>query len=153
MMYADSHTHCTYSFDGQQTVDELCASALEHGLSRVAITDHFDADGEFEDYYTHYDPKAAKRDIEEAREKYRGRLEIARGLELGQPYSHPAESEAFVKKYSFDFVIGSLHNLLRVPDFSFINFEKVPQPLIERLWERDLEETYELLLDRSKHGC
>lgn len=153
MTYVDTHTHSTFSFDGKQSVDELCASAIAHGISKVAITEHFDTDGTIEGIYSPYDADGAEKAVMEAREKFRGKLEISHGLELGQPYSYPAECQKLIKEHNFDFIIGSLHNLLRVPDFCFLKYESMSDRQIETLWERSLDEIYNLLLDSSKHGC
>lgn len=152
-MFADMHTHSCYSFDGKQTVDELCESAIAHGISVVAITDHLDVDGDFEGYYTKYRAPEARADVARAKEKYRGKLSVVYGLELGQPYTHPGEIGDFMKEYHFDFIIGSLHNLVRVPDFSMIKFDNMEYELIDHLWKRMLDELENLLLDSTKHPC
>jgi histidinol-phosphatase (PHP family) len=153
MIYADSHTHSVFSFDGHQSVDELCRSAIEKGIQKIALTDHLDCDGEFEGYYDHYDAEGAKKAVLEAREKYEGKVEIAYGVELGQPYTHPKETRALIEKQGFDFIIGSLHNLVGVPDFCMLDYTKMTDRQIELLWQRDLDETYRLLLDEGTHGC
>lgn len=153
MIYADSHTHSVFSFDGHQSVDELCRAAMEKGIQKIALTDHLDCDGEFEGYYDHYDAEGAKKAVLEAREKYEGKVEIAYGVELGQPYTHPEKTRALIEKQGFDFIIGSLHNLVGVPDFCMLDYTKMTDRQIELLWQRDLDETYRLLLDTGAHGC
>ncbi len=152
-MFADSHTHSCYSFDGKQTVDELCESAVAHGISAVAITDHLDVDGDFEGYYTKYRAAQAREDVFRAKEKYRDKLKLTYGLELGQPYTHPEEIAEFMNEYHYEFIIGSLHNLVRVPDFSMIKFDHMEQELIAHLWKRMLDELENLLLNPEKHPC
>lgn len=147
MQYIDTHIHTNFSFDGTNTPDEICAAAAAAGLSAIAITDHFDADGIYEGFYSPYAGAKAKELILKAREKYAPGLRVAFGLEIGQPYAYPAQCEAMVGELNFDFIIGSLHNLMRTPDFCFLKFDNMPQLLIERLWERSLEETYTLLLE------
>ena len=88
MIYADSHTHSVFSFDGHQTVDELCRSAIEKGITKIALTDHLDCDGEFEGFYDHYDAEGAKKAVLEAREKYKGQILAYKTCKLTHiPYS------------------------------------------------------------------
>lgn len=147
MFYTDTHTHTCFSFDGFNTPDEICAAATAAGLSSIAITDHYDADGIIEGIYDPYLGAEAKKTVLAAREKYAPALRVAYGIEIGQPYAYPTECEAFARECCFDFIIGSLHNLIGMPDFCFLKFDKMPQVLIERLWERTLEEIYTLLLE------
>ncbi|MDD4773538.1 MAG: histidinol-phosphatase HisJ family protein, partial [Eubacteriales bacterium] len=147
MLYIDTHIHTNHSFDGTGTPDEICAAASASGLSAIAITDHFDADGIFEGIYDPYDGAKVKELIQKARERYSPALRVAFGLEIGQPYTYPARCEAMARELNFDFIIGSLHNLIKTPDFYYLKFDNMPQPLIERLWERYLEEIYTLLLE------
>lgn len=151
MLYTDTHTHTNFSFDGFSSPDEMCSAAVKAGLCAVAITDHYDADGIIEGIYTPYTGAEAKEAVHAAREKYSPGLRVAYGIEIGQPYTYPAECEAFARESAFDFIIGSLHNLVGMPDFCFLQFEKMPQALIERLWERTLEEIFTLLLEYK--GC
>jgi histidinol-phosphatase (PHP family) len=146
MYYIDTHTHTNFSFDGHNTPDEMCAAAVAAGLAVIAITDHYDADGVIEGLYPPYFAEEAKNAILAARTKYAPELRVVYGIEIGQPYAYPAECEAFTRECGFDFIICSLHNLIGVPDFSFLKYDNMPQELIERLWERALEEIYTLLL-------
>lgn len=137
-MLADSHTHSTYSFDGHASIVEMCAAAAERGVTSLAVTDHYDIDGILDGFFPDYDGIAARRDIEAAALQYAGKVELVRGIELGQPDLRPDEARAFLKKHDFEFVIGSCHNLARVPDFYFINFTEMPEPLMKDLFRRSL---------------
>ena len=41
----DMHTHSVFSFDGNDSCEELCEGALKRGAKAIAITDHCDIDG------------------------------------------------------------------------------------------------------------
>ena len=151
MYLADTHTHTFFSFDGHQTIDELCESAAKKGISAIAVTEHYDADGIIEGYYPPYFADKSRDAVYEARDKYKGKLKISHGIELAQPYTYPKECSALISDYKFDYVIGSLHNLVKFPDFCFLNYEKMPQLLMETFWERSLDEIYSLLLQYE--GC
>lgn len=146
MFLCDYHTHTLYSFDGapESTPDALCRRALELGLSDIAITDHCDINGEVEGIYTPYDADAAFAAMQEAKEAYRGRLQVVCGIELGNAHQYPAEAAAVLAKHPYEFVIGSLHNLRDVPDFCMLKYEVMTTPLINRLFDRALDETIEM---------
>jgi len=152
MQFFDSHMHTGFSFDGRDSADSLCQAAIAKGLSGIAITDHYDVDGMVEDYYRQYDAAAAEAAILEAKEKYRGVLRVSYGIELGQPYTYPETAKKLLAEHPFDFVLGSLHNLRGVPDFSLMKYEGMSANLRAQLWERTLDE-YQLLLDTDSHGC
>ncbi|MBR5454086.1 MAG: PHP domain-containing protein, partial [Clostridia bacterium] len=86
MFLADCHTHTKYSFDGPRTaegeVDALCRAAIERGLSELAITDHLELNGEVEGIYEKTDTAGIRRDVLEAKEKYKDKLYVAYGIEL-----------------------------------------------------------------------
>ena len=140
MLYADSHTHSIYSFDGHASVFDMCASAVEAGVSVLAVTDHYDIDGILDGLYPDYDADAARRETEAAAEQYAGQSTLVRGIELGQPTLRPEEARDFLSRNGFDFVIGSCHNLPAVPDFYFMNFKEMPDALMKSLFRRSLSQ-------------
>ena len=146
MFLCDYHTHTRLSFDGDPaaTHDAMCRRALEMGLSDIAFTDHCDVNAEAEGYplYAAEEGFAA---MQEVRAKYAGRLNVLCGIELGNAHHDPDRARAVLAAYPYDFVIGSLHNLRGVPDFYYINFEKMPDTLIHRLFDRALDETREMI--------
>lgn len=146
-LFADSHTHSCFSFDGavNATPDEMCRAAISAGLTDLAITDHCDVNGEVEGFYHCYDRQTAFFAIMEAKETYKNRLRISYGIELGQATQYPAYAKELLSSGSFDFVLGSLHNLCGVPDFYYIDFSKdFPQKLIDCLFNRYVAELTEL---------
>ena len=146
MFLCDYHTHTHFSFDGDpsSTHDAMCRRALELGLSDIAFTDHFDVNGEVEKIYTPYDAQKAYASMMEVKEKYKGRLNVVCGIELGNPTQYPDEAKAALEAFPYEFVIGSLHNLKNVPDFWFLNYEPMPDALIAQLFDRTLDETLEI---------
>ena len=147
MILCDFHTHTNFSFDGapHSTPDALCRRALEAGLSHIAITDHCDVNGEVEGIYSLYDADAAWDAMLAAKEKYKGKLNLVLGIELGNAHQYPGYAREVLARHPYEFVIGSLHNLRDVPDFCMLKFEKMTQPHIHRLFDRMLDETAEML--------
>lgn len=146
MIYCDFHTHSCFSFDGapDATPDALCRRALEIGLSDLAITDHCDINGEVEGIYEPFDQDAAWDAMMEAKEKYKGRLNVVAGLELGNAPQYPVEATAALARHPYEFVIGSLHCLKNVPDFYFLRYEDMTDAHIAQLFDRSLDETLEV---------
>lgn len=147
MIICDLHTHTQFSFDGapESTPDSLCRRALEAGVSRLAITDHCDINGEVEGIYTPYAADEAWEAMAAAKEKYKGRLHLSLGIELGNAHQYPVEAAAVLAKHPYEFVIGSLHNLTDVPDFCMLRYEMMTDAHIHRLFDRMLDETLEMI--------
>lgn len=147
MILCDTHTHTRFSFDGapDSTPDSLCRRALELGLTDLCITDHYDVNGEAEGIYTHYEDDAAWEEMTAAKETYRGRLNLIRGIELGNATQYPGTAAAILARHPYEFVIGSLHNLRGVPDFALMRYESMTDANIRQLFDRALDETLEML--------
>ena len=148
MFLCDYHTHTRFSFDGRPTAthDALCRRALEVGLSDIAFTDHCDVNGEVERLYDFpFDPAASFAAMMEVKEKYKGRLNVVCGIELGNAAQYPEAARAVLEAHPYEFVIGSLHNLKGVPDFYHMNFGSMSDGLIRQLFDRSLDETLEMV--------
>lgn len=108
MILADCHMHTRFSTDSEAEPEEMIESAIQKGLRAVCITDHEDKDypnpEEFRIDFARYVPKIA-----ELREKYRGRIEVRTGVEIGLQPHLGDYYEQLTRKYPFDFVIGSVH--------------------------------------------
>ncbi|MFA6948949.1 MAG: histidinol-phosphatase HisJ family protein [Eubacteriales bacterium] len=141
---ADYHTHSKYSFDGCESIRVMARAAEAAGLCEIAVTDHCDIDGVLAGFYPSYDGDAIEKEINEVRSEFDGRLTILHGIELGQPHTRPAQSRELIERYKYDFVIGSLHNMRDMPDFSFLRYDKMGYPLSENYFSRSLCELCEL---------
>ncbi len=147
MFLCDYHTHTNFSFDGapEATHDTACRRALELGLSDLAFTDHCDINGEIEGLYTPYRADEAFAAMQAVKETYKGRLNVVLGIELGNAHQYPAEAAAVLAAHPYEFVIGSLHNLRGVPDFSMLKYDMMTDNHIARLFDRALDETIEMV--------
>lgn len=106
----DLHTHTDNSFDGNHSTTLLCETAVEKGLRAVAFTDHVEMDV----YRQQSFDRTAKQsffEIIKARSAFRGKLIVCAGVELGEPTYNLPEAEALVRQYSYDVIVGSIHNL------------------------------------------
>lgn len=74
-MLHDLHTHTRFSYDGQNTPEEIIESAMSHGIEAVGISDHHFSMEEYLDIYIDK--------INACKEKYNGRIHVLCGLEIG----------------------------------------------------------------------
>ena len=143
----DGHTHTYHSFDGENSPGAMCRAYIEKGFDEFAVTDHYDVDGMMDGIYPDYAQKAdeARAEILETADKYSGKIKLTYGIELGQPHLRPDVARAFLEKYDFEYVIGSLHNLRDVPDFYYMKFDLMTKRHIELIFERNLRELSDLV--------
>jgi histidinol-phosphatase (PHP family) len=136
MLPADQHVHTQWSADAPHgSMAEACAHAVATGLAAVTFTDHADlttlvvSDAAAE--YIRaiggqvtggiYRPPALDADayldsVAKCQSEFAGRLEIAAGVELGDPHQHPDAAAAVSSR--FEFIVGSVHSLRRPAGFA-----------------------------------
>ena len=108
-LLTDYHMHSTFSPDGDHSIEQLCARAVELGLREIAVTEHAE-------WHTGYPrPGFTVVDdyfeaIETCRAKYAPfGLQLHAGVELGNPHEFSAEATELIESYPFDVIIGSVH--------------------------------------------
>lgn len=106
MLY-DIHMHTLHS-DGKNTVDEMCRSAIEKGMTGIAITDHADMYC-FEEKDTLASIGRLIEDVRVAREKYAGQLDVLCGVELGEYAMAPHKADSVLALDGLDVVLYSEH--------------------------------------------
>ena len=129
-MLVDLHMHSRFSFDAQQdTVPEIAAASIARGLSTIVISDH-------KDFFWKQPPMeldiaGVQAEIDEARARYGDKIEILKGIELGEPNADPATME-LLEAYPFDTVIGSLHAMPNDIDFYDMDYDHLDQEQLVR---------------------
>lgn len=106
-MRADYHVHTNFSYDSDGTPEKTILSAIQKGLQTICITDHHELDYiepgwevDFEKYF---------QELSKLGECFQNHIEVLVGIEFGmQTHLHQQYTE-LARKYSFDFVIGSVH--------------------------------------------
>lgn len=120
----DLHIHSLYSFDGHDSIEDLCIAAANKGMTAIAITDHFDL---FNDSrcYPHYlsIEKRLRHDMKKAVSHFRGIPEILFGVELGNPGHYPEIAKDLVNSRQFDFILGAVHFLPGGVDIYYIDYK------------------------------
>ncbi len=157
MIKYDFHLHSDNSLDGRQSVDDACRSAIEKGLSGIAITDHADiCFFEKDDTITRF--KKMISDINEAKEKYRGQLEIYTGIEMAEYLTNAVGAESTLALGDYDVILGSVHTVYydgiddsysRI-DFSDMQREKIIS-FIDLYFDKMLEMILETDIDILTH--
>lgn len=114
-MLADMHVHTKFSLDSSASIESMAEKAISIGIDTICVTDHLDWDFPEKHLIFDFDVTEYQKAIEDVRDKYKDRLDIRMGVELGmQP--HLAERyQKLLDQYPFDYVLGSLH-LLRNRD-------------------------------------
>lgn len=106
-MVYDSHTHTTNS-DGRNSLEEMCRAAAEAGLAGITITDHADMN-----FYASRDTynriSESVRQIREAQEAYRGKLDVLCGVELGEFLYEPESAGKILNLTEYDAILCSVH--------------------------------------------
>ncbi|OGO78387.1 MAG: histidinol phosphate phosphatase [Clostridiales bacterium GWB2_37_7] len=144
----DYHMHSTYSTDGNNTINEMCQSAIINGLKEIAITDHFEpTDGD--EMYLPYDQRGYWAEITKAKQQYKGKLKIKLGIELGQPYLFQEGSNAILRDFPYDYVLASAHKFADGSDMSEIDYASISIEDVCQLYLKQLD----ILLDWENFDC
>lgn len=117
MGVSDLHVHSSASCDCNASIWDMCERAVELGLEAVAFTEHVEF-GPNDYCYRKFDYRRARSIWQKAREKYEGKLEVLFGAEVTY-WSHlEGEIARYLDRYSFDIVMGSVHD---APPIDFWN--------------------------------
>ncbi len=107
-MLWDVHMHTMFSGDSEADPEDMIRAGIKEGLCGLCFTDHEDLDYpdddvfeiDFNTYFPH---------MKRLKEKYKDKIEVLCGMELGLQ-THLADiHKELLDKYDFDFVIGSSH--------------------------------------------
>jgi histidinol-phosphatase (PHP family) len=106
----DYHVHTTFSVDCATPIEASCQTAIDHGVTEIAFTDHVDYQPA-DPGYGFYQPEAYLAEIERMRGQYGDRLTILAGAEVDYHDDTRGVVEAFIGEWGekYDFVIGSVH--------------------------------------------
>ena len=109
---SDFHLHTSFSSDSETPMSSMIEQGIRTGLSYLCFTEHMDKDylkrtDDDPDFEVDTDAYLTK--YRELKEKYKDRITILFGVELGlQP--HVADYyRQYTADYPFDFIIGSSH--------------------------------------------
>lgn len=111
MIENDFHMHTDFSEDSDTPMDAMVTGAIKKGLRRICITDHMDYD--FPKRYLpmtfEFDPDVQQAAVQKCQEKYRSRIEVCHGVELGMKPGLSSRCSQLVHAHPYDFVLCSTH--------------------------------------------
>ena len=102
----DFHMHSRVSFDGHDTGIALAQAAKAAGLKEICFTDHMDYEPDAAVQTMLFDPAAYRAEYDWL--EVPG-LKIRRGMEFGMSPDNAPVFREDVRKYPYDFVLGSVH--------------------------------------------
>lgn len=108
-MFSDYHIHSGFSFDSDETLDNIITKAISLGMKQVAITDHQDFNWPVSGESPSINMEEYTSAINHAKEKYSNQIQILKGIELGLMKGTKSQCQNLIYSNAFDFVIGSCH--------------------------------------------
>ena len=148
MIQADMHMHTNFSTDSEACPRDMVDEAVRKGLKTVYFTDHFDKDDLEWGEEGIFDVDAYFTEMRKLQEEYTGKLNIRIGIELGLRTYLKEYYDELTKKYPFDFVIGSVHNVPYKKDIE--GRLLYTDPAAEKLFvDRTDKEAYRLMMETS----
>lgn len=121
MYYIDYHLHTKYSYDSEESLENICNKAIEMGISEIAFCDHLDI---VTNKVFNHNIEIEKRfkEISYIKSLYSNKITIKNGIELGQPQANKIETKKFYNIKEFDFIIGSIHNMKNDVEIEFYDY-------------------------------
>lgn len=148
MIQADMHMHTWFSTDSEACPCDMADEAVRKGLKTICFTDHFDKDDLEWGEEGIFDVDAYFVEMQKLQEEYAGKLNIRIGIELGLRTYLKDYYEELTKKYPFDFVIGSVHNVPYKKDAE--GNILYTDPAAEKLFtDRADKEAYRLMMETT----
>lgn len=148
MIQADMHMHTWFSTDSEACPCDMADEAVRKGLQTICFTDHFDKDDLEWGEEGIFDVDAYFVEMQKLQEEYAGKLNIRIGIELGLRTYLKDYYEELTKKYPFDFVIGSVHNVPYKKDAE--GNILYTDPAAEKLFtDRTDKEAYRLMMETT----
>ena len=148
MIQADMHMHTWFSTDSEACPCDMADEAVRKGLKTICFTDHFDKDDLEWGEEGIFDVDAYFVEMQKLQEEYAGKLNVRIGIELGLRTYLKDYYEELTKKYPFDFVIGSVHNVPYKKDAE--GNILYTDPAAEKLFtDRTDKEAYRLMMETT----
>ena len=138
-MFFDTHTHTKHSCDSQKEPEDAIVTAIDKGLSGIAITDHSDL-RLFVPYNIPVELPASGRDADLLAEKYKGQIEVFSGIEISDaaiPRYKDRLQQAF-DFYNYDILLASAHIVDldgKECEFSSTDFSEFDTHTLEKLMD------------------
>lgn len=151
MIRQDYHVHSMLSPDSTSALDDICRRGIELGLEEIVLTDHYEmVEGSTlrQSYRSHY-LAFAKQNIMECRERWKGKIRLGFGIELGQWHFQPQASEKVVQTNPYDYVLASFHRVehmcLSLYEYNKIDRNRLREAYLDGLQQMAVTADYDCL--------
>ncbi len=108
MITTDFHLHSNHSGDCNTPTETMILKGIELGLTTMCFTQHQDFDYPLSDMFE-LNTDAYLYEFLLLKEKYKSKIKLLFGIELGLQKHIASKNEAYANSYDFDFIIGSSH--------------------------------------------
>lgn len=126
MIPFDFHSHSNLSPDGDNTPEQMAEQAIKLGMKHYSLTDHLEINKFYDEEYLYEEPvRQASLIMPELKEKYKEKITLLYGVELGQPLHDMPLTGRVLSTYNYDFIIGSCHMVKGWDDFYYLDYKKV----------------------------
>ena len=141
----DSHVHSDNSVDGHHAITYICEQAIQNRIMGLAITDHFECDGDVE--LQEKGIRQSAFDLERARTAFGSQIRLSKGIELAQGYRCPEVAQRLLSLTDYDYVLGSIHTDEAGMDYYFADFNQ-PNLVVGDL----LRDYFDMLVKQARWG-
>lgn len=107
--FMDYHVHSNFSGDCSIDPEDIIVDAINSGLKEICFTDHIDYDCPDLPQEFVFDPDKYFSSMYTLKERYKEKIDIKIGVEIGLQSHILDKCSNFIKNYDFDFVIASFH--------------------------------------------
>jgi len=121
MYKLDYHVHSNFSPDSKVDLEKLIINSINKNIKTLAVTDHLECDDNREYYSVEYF-KNREKILNKLHEKYKSKIEILTGAELGQPQSNLERVDDVFKNLKLDYTLGAQHKGLNGEYLENIDF-------------------------------
>ncbi|MCE5299822.1 MAG: histidinol-phosphatase HisJ family protein [Spirochaetia bacterium] len=136
----DFHLHTNFSWDAEQTMEELVDKAIENRFRNIATTEHLDFHKNHHDSFMYLDYGR----YTEKWKKMKGRFPgLLKGVEVGEPNLHRDLYEKWMEGKEFDFIMASTHWIDGLSPVYDEYFSRYKNP--EDAYQKYFEELYKLM--------
>lgn len=144
MIQSDCHMHTDFSGDSKTSMEEMVKKGIQMGLTVMCFTEHLDLEMPEEttlDFVPDLD--AYWESYQRIERQYRGEITLLFGIELGLAPHLAEKYERIIKKYPFDFVIGSTHLVGGRDPYEGLCFQEKEEEELYRQYFRETAENLE----------
>ncbi len=106
-MLLDYHVHSTCSGDCPIPMGDMCARAVEIGITEICFTEHFD-NHPLDMCFGMFSLERFRAELRTVRDDFCDRLTIRSGIEFGEPHLF-TDKLAYANGWDLDVLLGSVH--------------------------------------------